>query len=103
MNGEVCNHNDNVRQDALTGRPSKFNFSRQKLHIWAICGNGVILGPNFVDGNVTGIAYIRMLDEFVYHKWFYILETSIDWEGHFRNVWWVQGATQHRVIDVRVD
>ena len=72
MNRKVCTHN--VRQYAPTGHPPEFNFkgnvSREKLHIWAAtCGNGVILRPYFFDGNVTGIAYLRMLDEFFYRKW----------------------------------
>ena len=104
MNGEVCTHN--VRQYAQKGHPPEFNFernaSREKLHIWAaICGNGVILGPYFFDRNVTGIVYLQMLNEFVFPQ-LVVHFGSQYWEGHFRNLWWVQdGASPHRVINVR--
>ena len=104
MNGEVCTHN--VRQYAQKGHPPEFNFernaSREKLHIWAaICGNGVILGPYFFDRNVTGIVYLRMLNEFVFPQLVVHFGNQY-WEGHFPNLWWVQdGASPHRVINVR--
>ena len=110
MNGEVCTHN--VRQYAQKGHPPEFNFernaSREKLHIWAaICGNGVILGPYFFDRNVTGIVYLRMLNEFVFPQLVVHFGNQY-WEGHFRNLWWVQDFTAscyttspHRVINVR--
>ena len=54
MDGEVNSHN--VRQYSLKGHLPVFNFersnSRAKLTVWAaLCGNGVILGPYFFDGN----------------------------------------------------
>ena len=39
------------------------------LTIWAaLCGNGVILGPYFFDGNVNGLAYPRMLNEVAFSQ-----------------------------------
>ena len=69
LNGEVNSHN--VREYAPKGHPPVFNFerqnSREKLTVWAaLCGNGVILGPYFFQGNVDGIAYLRMLNEFAF-------------------------------------
>ena len=63
--------------------------------------NGVILGPYFFDRNVTGIVYLRMLKEFVFPQLVVHFGNQY-WEGHFRNLWWVQdGASPHRVINVR--
>ena len=68
MNGEV--NTQNVRQYAPKGHPPAFNFessSRVQLTVWAaLCGNSVIIGPYFFEGNVNGIAYLRMVNEFVF-------------------------------------
>ena len=69
LNGEVNTHN--VRQYASKGQPPTFNFerndSRGKLTVWAaLCGNGLLLGPYFFDRNVTEIAYLKMMNEFVF-------------------------------------
>ena len=34
----------------------------------ALCGNGVILEPYFFYGNVNGLAYLRMLNEFAFSQ-----------------------------------
>ena len=103
MNGEVNSHN--VRQYAPKGHPPAFNFERNdfraKLTVWAaLCGNGVIFGPYFFDRNVDGIAYLRMLNEFVFPQ----LDVHFGnqyWEGLFRGLWWAQdGAPAHRLIQV---
>ena len=96
INGEVCTHN--VRQYAQKGHPPEFNFernaSREKLHIWAaICGNGVILGPYFFDRNVTGIVYLRMLNEFVFPQLVVHFGNQY-WEGHFRGY----KTALHRIV-----
>ena len=59
MNGEVNTHN--IRRYAPKGDPPEFNFdSHAKLTVWVgLCGNGVIVGPYFFDGNVNGIAYLK--------------------------------------------
>jgi hypothetical protein len=104
MNGEVNTHN--VSQYAPKGQPPAFNFerndSRAKLTVWApLCGNGLLVGPYFLHGNVNGIAYLRMLNEFVF------LQLAVNfnnqyWEGLFRGLWWAQdGAPAHRLIQVR--
>ena len=64
MNGEVNTHN--IRRYAPKGDFDR-NDSRAKLTVWVgLCGNGVIVGPYFFDGNVDGIAYLQMLDEYVF-------------------------------------
>ena len=61
----------NVRQYAPKGHPPAFNYERSNscvhLTVWAaLCGNGLICGPYFnFEQNVNGIAYLRMLNEFV--------------------------------------
>ena len=104
LNGEVNSHN--VREYAPKGNPPAFNFERTnscgKLNIWAaLCGNGVILGPYFFDGNVNGLAYLRMLNEFAFPQLAIHFNNQF-WEGLFRGPWWVQdGAPAHRPIEVR--
>ena len=104
MNGEV--NTQNVHQYAPKGHPPAFNFernnSRAKLTVWAaLCGNGVVLAPYFFDGNVTGIAYLRMLNEFVFPQVAQHFNNQ-HWEGLFRGPWWAQdGAPAHRLIEVR--
>jgi hypothetical protein len=102
LNGEVNSYN--VREYAPKGNPPAFNFERAnslaKLTIWAaLCGNGVILGPYFFDGNMDGLADLRMLNQFAFPQ----LATQFNnqfWEGLFR--WWAQdGALAHRLVEVR--
>ena len=49
-------------------QPPAFNFqqniSREKVTVWiGLCGNGVIIGPIFFDGNVNGMAQLQMINE----------------------------------------
>ena len=97
MNGRVNTHN--VRMYAEKGNPPSFNFDvsseRTKLSVWAaICGNGTLLGPYFFEGNVNGVSYLQMVENFALPllRRFYDLNT----------VWWAQdGAPAHRTIAVR--
>ena len=82
MDGEVNSHN--VRRYAPKGHPPEFNFnrsdSRAKLTVWAgLCGNGVILGPYFFEGNVNGVAYLQMLHEYV------LPLLAVHFRDHFEN------------------
>ena len=52
----------------------------------ALCGNGVILGPYFFDGNVNGLAYLRMLNEFAFPQLAIHFNNQF-WEGLFRGLW----------------
>ena len=104
MNGEF--NTQNVRQYAPKGHPLTFNIerrnSRVQLTVWAaVCGNGVIIGPYFFEGNVNGSAYLRMLNEFVFPQLAEHFNNQY-WEGRFRGLWWAQdGAPAHRVIAAR--
>ena len=104
MNGEVNSHN--VRQYSPKGHPPVFNFersnSRAKLTVWAaLCGNGVMLGPYFFDGNVNGMAYLQLLNEFALPQ-LVVHFGNQHWEDMFRGLWWAQdGAPAHRLIEVR--
>ena len=104
MNGEV--NTQNIRQYAPKGHPPAINFersnSRVRLTVWAaLCGNGVIIGPYFFEGNVNGIVYLRMLNEFVFPQLAGHFNNQY-WEGRFRGLWWAQdGAPAHRLIAVR--
>ena len=105
LNGDVNSHN--VREYAPKGNPPAFNFvrtnSRAKLAIWAaFCGNGVILEPYFFYGNVNGLAYLRMLNEFAFPQLAIHFNNQF-WERLFRGLWLAQdGAPAHRLIEVRI-
>ena len=61
----------------------------------------MIIGPYFFEGNVNGIAYLRMLNEFVFPQLAEHFNNQY-WEGRFRGLWWGQdGAPAHRLIAVR--
>jgi hypothetical protein len=67
MNGVV--NSQNVWHYASKGNAPVFNFnrkdSRAKLTVWgALCGNSVLLGPYFFEGNVDGDAYLQMLPQY---------------------------------------
>ncbi len=106
MNGEV--NTQNVRQYAPKRHPPAFNLersnSRVHLTVWAaVCGNGLIIGPYFLDGNVNGNACLRsrMLNEFVFPQLAEHFNNQY-WEGRFWGLWWAQdGAPAHRLIAVR--
>ena len=65
LNGKVNSHN--VREYAPKRNPPAYLISITKLTIWtALYGNGVILGPYIFYGNMNGLAYLRMLNEFAF-------------------------------------
>ena len=103
-NWRVNSHN--VRRYAPKGHPPEFNFnrsdSRAKLTVWAgLCGNGVILGPYFFEGNVDGVAYLQMLHEYVLQLLAVHFRDHFE-NGLFRDLWWAQdGAPAHRLLEVR--
>ena len=64
LNGKSTTHI--VREYAPRGNPRDFFFdaNSSNLTAWAgLCGNGVIVGPYFFEGNVNGIANLTMLNE----------------------------------------
>lgn len=104
MNGKVNTHN--VRMYAPQGNNPDFNYdvnsSREKISVWAgICGNGSLLGPFFFERNVTGLAYLRVLNEQVFPaiQQAYANEHA---QNALEHVWWFQdGAPAHRLRAVR--
>ena len=104
MNGKV--NTRNVRQYAPAGNPPPFNFernvSRAKVNVWAgMCGNGVLLGPFFIEGNLNGISYYNLLIERVFPSLMANFRDQFD-DDHFLRLWWVQdGAPVHTLLMVR--
>ena len=99
MNGEV--NTQNVRQYAPAFDFERSN-SRVHLTVWAaVCGNGLIIGPYFFNGNVNGNAYLLMLNEFVFPQLAEHFNNQY-WDGRFRGLWWAQySAPAHHLITVR--
>ncbi len=95
-----------MRQYSPKGHPPEFNFarndSRAKITVWAaLCGNGLIFGPYFFEGNVNGMLYLQMLNEFVFPQ-LAVHFGNQHWEDMFWGLWWLQdGAPAHRLIEVR--
>ena len=104
MNGKV--NTRNVRQYAPAGNPPPFNFernaSRAKVNVWTgICGNGVLLGPFFIEGNLDGISDYNLLIERVFPPLMANFRDQFD-DDHFLRLWWVQdGAPAHTLLMVR--
>ena len=103
MDGEVNSHNSH--QYAPARQPLAFNFqqniSREKVTVWSgLCGNSVIIGPIFFEGNVNGVAYLQMINEEVVPRMQNFFQQHRD--GHFRYLLWTQdGEPAHRLITVQ--
>jgi hypothetical protein len=105
MNARVSSRN--VLEYAPRGYPPMNNNyhrpdSWQKWMVWVggLCGNGEVVGPLFFPGNVSGEAYLDMLNNNVVPIWSQHYEVQAN--GAFRRVWWAQdGAPAHRRIIVR--
>ena len=104
MNGTVSTQN--VRCYAPKGEAPNFRFEkndcREKITVWGgLCGNGVLLGPYFPNGNLNGAGYLRMLNNDILPE----LERHFANQlinGNFQRLWWAQdGAPAHRLIAVR--
>lgn len=69
------NENPHVFREGHTQNP-------QKVNVWAgILGN-TIIGPLFIEGNLTGDLYLNMLEETIDNLITHELETQIDAEGN---------------------
>ena len=70
MNGVV--NTWNVRKYAPKGQPPQDFFydrneSRKTIMVWGgMCGNGLLFGPLFIEGNLTGAKYQDLLVEQVF-------------------------------------
>ena len=104
MNGEV--NAQNVRQYAPKGHPPTFNYKNEQFSstpdgLGSTLWQRFDLWASFLEMNVNGIAYLRMLNEFVFPQ---LAEnfTNQYREGVFRGIWWAQdGAPAHHLIEVR--
>ena len=103
MNGRV--NSQNVRKYAPKGNDPEFTYevssSKEKLMVWmGLCGNGVVLGPFFFDGNVTGAKYLELLNNEVFPELVSAFGNQFD-NGHFTRLWWAQdGAPPHTAVDI---
>ena len=84
MNGRV--NTWNVREYELQGHLPPFNYDgnefREKLVVrGGVCGNGLLLEPFFIEGNLTGAKYQvfpALMEAFHHHG------------NHFLRLWWAQ-------------
>ncbi|KAF2355721.1 hypothetical protein FHG87_013524 [Trinorchestia longiramus] len=81
--------------------PSEWNFEKSicqdKLSLWiGLCGNGSLVGPLFYDNNLTGVAYLNLINEAIVPELRYI------YANQFNRLWWFQdGAPAHRLRVVK--
>ena len=98
MNGEV--NSQNVRQYAPRGEGPDVNYDLNDIRA-RICGNGSLLRPCFLEGNVNRARYLQMLNEDVFPELVHIFADQF-LNGHFTRHWWVQdGAPPHCSAEVR--
>ena len=92
MNGTVTTKN--LRYYALKHHPPLEHafselMSREKLSVWiGLFGNEELIGPFFFKGNVSGEAYLQMLNDQIGPALVecYVLQAI----GIFLRLWWVQ-------------
>jgi hypothetical protein len=98
MNGQVTSCN--VRCYAPKGNPPR-NFvydvsnDRRKLTVWAGLINNTVVGPVFVNGNLTGQKYLDIINNIVEPQLRQLYGQQRN--GAIRRVWYMQdGAGPHR-------
>ena len=77
-------------------RRIRTNTSREKWSVWVgMCGNGVIIGPIFLERNLKGEIYLEIMNDI-------IIPHLLDEFGDiFDRLWWAQDeAPAHRLIIV---
>ena len=105
MNGKVSTRN--VVRYAPRGQNPLIHYdvpeSRDKINVWAaLCGDGTVLGPFFFDENLTGIAYLNLLNEEIVPQMMTVFDFNLIQNVLFEQLWWFQdGAPPHRAIVVR--
>lgn len=99
LNGSV--NTQNVREYAPIRHPPSFHYDKSRLRekwtVWAaLCGNGSIIGPIFVQGNMNGERYLEMLINDIFPQ------LRNEFGDRFDQLRWIQdGAPPHRRIIVR--
>ena len=103
-NGEV--NTLNIRQYVPSGNVPPFNYdrnvSREKVVVWAgMRGNGELIGPFSIEGNLNGIGYYNPLIERVFPSLMEHFGDQFD-NDHFRRLWWARnGAPPRTLVIVR--
>ena len=99
MNGLINKQNN--RKYSPKGQPPQ-NFyekpiSREKISVWmGLTGSGLVIGPLFYEGNMTGEKYLTMLNEQI------IPQLRIGYGERFERLWFMQdGAPCHRTLNVK--
>ena len=66
-----------------------------------MCGNGELIRPFLIEGNLNGIGYYNLLIERVFPSLMEHFGDQFD-NDHFRRLWWAQdGAPPHTLVMVR--
>ncbi len=101
LNGDVNTHN--VRMYApRNNAPRDFTYdipnNKQKVLVWAgILGNGDLIGPVFIDGNMNGAKYLEVIDQTIVPHLLRNGRYHQNQNGSIRHVWFFQdGAPCHR-------
>ena len=90
-----------MRQYAPRGQASEFTYqvseSREKRTVWiGLCGDGSLIGPFFFESNVTGLAYLEMLNEKVFPAVLGTFQHHFV-NGSFQRLWWAQDGAPAEV------
>lgn len=95
-NSEVNRHNCRYWSDSNPHWISESTQYPQKLNVWAGLLNDTLIGPFFIDGDLTAVKYEAMLRDQIVPR---IREVSGD---NFGEIWYQQdGAAPHYGVNVR--
>ena len=56
-----------------------------------LCGNGTVLGPFIINGNINGMVYLEMLNEQVLPELLNFFNDQFV-QGRFQHLWWAQAT-----------
>ena len=99
MNG-LINRQNNIKYSPKGQPPQNFHeksISREKISVWkGLIRSGLVIGPLFYEGNMTGEKYLAMLNEQI------IRQLRIGYGERFERLWFMQDwASCHRTINVK--
>ena len=92
----------NIVEYSTRGERTDWNYDLpgelEKVSVRAgLCGNGRVLGPFFYDFNLTGEAYVNLLNKEIVPQMMEIFDFNLFGDALFENVLWFQdGAPPHR-------